>query len=97
MQMKITAKEVAHVADLARLSLDDAAIEKFVGQISEILEYVERLQQVDTTGVAGTAHALNLKNAFRDDVVHEHLGPDRSLANAPEQEDGSFVVPRIIE
>jgi len=94
--MKITKEEVQHVANLARLDLDDAAMERFAGQIGNILEYVDNLKQVDTQGVPPTSHAISQTNAFREDEVVEHLDRDLSLANAPEKEDGTFLVPRVI-
>ena len=94
--MKITKKDVVHVADLARLELSDDAIDKFAGQIGEILEHVDSLRRVDTQGVAATSHAISLVNAFRDDDVSEPADRDLFMANAPESEDGSFVVPKII-
>jgi aspartyl-tRNA(Asn)/glutamyl-tRNA(Gln) amidotransferase subunit C len=95
--MKITKEEVLHVADLARLDLDEAAIEKFAGQIGEILDYVDKLNEVDTQNVKPTSHAISLTNAFREDEPQKHLDREQALANAPEKEDGSFVVPKIIE
>jgi len=94
--MKITHEEVRYVADLARLDLDESAVEKFAGQIDEILAYIDKLNEVDTEGVDPTSHAIFLTNAFREDEPAAHLQRDRALANAPEQEDGCFVVPKII-
>jgi len=94
--MKITKDEVAHVAKLARLELDQAATERFAEQIGDILSYVDKLNQVDTDGVAPTSHAIFLTNAFRDDERIKHLDPDRALNNAPEKEDGDFMVPKIV-
>ena len=94
--MKITKEEVEHVANLARLELEDDAIERFAGQIGDILAYVDKLEKVDTKGVAPTSHAISLTNAFREDEVIEHLARDRSLANAPEKDDDSFIVPKVI-
>ena len=94
--MKITKDEILHVADLARLDLDEAAIETFAEQIGKILEYVDALNEVDTTGVRATSHAIFLTNAFRDDEHKEHLERDLALANAPEKEEGSFVVPKVV-
>ncbi|MFC1885765.1 Asp-tRNA(Asn)/Glu-tRNA(Gln) amidotransferase subunit GatC [Thermodesulfobacteriota bacterium] len=94
--MKISKQEVMHVADLARLDLDEDAIDKFARQIGVILEYVETLSKVDTTGVRPTSHAIFLSNAFRKDTEDIHLLSDAALSNAPEKENGSFVVPRII-
>jgi len=95
--MKITKQEVEHVAHLARLELAEDAIERFAGQIGDILAYVDKLKQVDTEGVAPTSHAISLTNAFREDEVSDQLDRDRSLANAPEKEDGTFLVPRVIK
>jgi aspartyl-tRNA(Asn)/glutamyl-tRNA(Gln) amidotransferase subunit C len=94
--MKISKEEVLYVAHLARLDLDAESIEKFAGQIDEILGYIEKLNQVDTAGIKPTSHAIFLTNAFREDKQREHLDRDRVLANAPEREDGCFVVPKIV-
>jgi aspartyl-tRNA(Asn)/glutamyl-tRNA(Gln) amidotransferase subunit C len=95
--MKITKEEVLHVAKLARLELSKEAIVTFAGQIDKILAHVDSLQKVDTRGVVPTSHAISLTNAFREDEVRAPLERDLSLANAPEKEDGSFIVPKIIE
>jgi aspartyl-tRNA(Asn)/glutamyl-tRNA(Gln) amidotransferase subunit C len=95
--MKIDKDGVIHVANLARLNLDEAAIEKFAGQIGTILEYVDTLDRVDTEGVTPTSHAISLTNAFREDTVSEYFDRDAALANAPEDEDGNFLVPKVIE
>jgi len=94
--MKISKDEVLKVAQLARLDLEAAAIESFAEQISTILDYVDTLKHVDTEGVPGTSHAISLTNAFREDEPKEHLARDRALENAPEKEDGTFTVPRVI-
>jgi aspartyl-tRNA(Asn)/glutamyl-tRNA(Gln) amidotransferase subunit C len=94
--MKITKDEVLYVADLARLELDDTAIEKYADQIDTILEYVDQLKAVDTEGVRPTSHAIFLTNAFREDEEQTHLDRDKALANAPEKEEGNFVVPKVV-
>jgi len=95
--MKITADEVLHVAELARLKIDPADLERFAGQLGGILEYMESLKGIDTAGVVPTAHAVFTKNAFRPDDEQASLDRSEALANAPETEDGFFVVPKIIE
>ena len=65
--MKITKEDVVHVANLARLELSEESIDKFAGQIGEILDYVDSLKRVDTQGVPATSHAISLTNAFRED------------------------------
>ncbi|MBT8351318.1 MAG: Asp-tRNA(Asn)/Glu-tRNA(Gln) amidotransferase subunit GatC, partial [Deltaproteobacteria bacterium] len=88
--MKISKQEVLHVADLARLELDEESIDRFAGQIGEILEYVDTLNKIDTKGITPTSHAIFLSNAFRNDEERQHLDTDVALANAPEKEDGGF-------
>jgi aspartyl-tRNA(Asn)/glutamyl-tRNA(Gln) amidotransferase subunit C len=94
--MKITKEEVLYVTHLARLDLDAESIEKFAGQIDEILGYIEKLNQVDTRNIKPTSHAIFLTNAFREDQEREHIARELALANAPEKEDGSFVVPKVV-
>ena len=94
--MKITEAEVLYVARLARLDLDQVSIERFADQIGNILEYVDALKKVPTEGVSTTSHAINLTNVLREDAPAAHLDRDRATQNAPEEEDGSFVVPKVI-
>lgn len=94
--MKISKAEVLHVAKLARLDIAEADVDRFADQIGTILDYVDKLKMVDTTGVAATSHATALTNAFREDQPREHLNQDTALANAPEKDDGAFVVPKVI-
>lgn len=94
--MKITPKEVEHVARLARLDVSPAEREELTRQMNRILQYMEKLNELDTTGVPPTAHVIDLENAFRNDVVERSLPRDASLENAPESNGAEFVVPRII-
>ncbi len=94
--MKMTKEEVLYVARLARLDLDAESIDKFAAQIDEILGYIEKLNQVDTEGIKATSHAISLTNVFRDDEQRPHLDREKVLANAPEKEEGQFVVPKIV-
>ncbi|MFA7383580.1 MAG: Asp-tRNA(Asn)/Glu-tRNA(Gln) amidotransferase subunit GatC [Desulfurivibrionaceae bacterium] len=94
--MKITPEEVRHVARLARLSLSEAEVEKTTLQLDGILSYVEKLGELDTTGVLPTTHALAIHNAFRTDEVHQSLPQQEALANGPAQNGEAFVVPRVI-
>ncbi len=94
--MNISAEQVRHVAQLARLTIDAAEVESVARQLADILAYVETLNEVDTRGVVPTAHATPLTNAFREDRAQPHIGVDRALANAPAREQGCFVVPKVI-
>jgi aspartyl-tRNA(Asn)/glutamyl-tRNA(Gln) amidotransferase subunit C len=95
--MKISRQEVEHVAKLARLELSDGEQEKLTEQLSGILTYVEKLNELDTSGVEPTAHVLDIKNVMRDDVAAPSLSQERALANAPEKAAGHYKVPKIIE
>ena len=95
--MKIDKREVEHVAHLARLDFSEEEKERFTSQLNNILMYMEKLNQVDTSGVEPMSHAIALVNAFRDDKVEESLTHSLSLANAPEARGDCFSVPKVIE
>ena len=95
--MKITKKDVEHVAKLARLRLTEEEKEKFGKQLSEILEYVEKLNELDTEKVKPASHVVPLKNVMREDEVKPSLSVEEALANAPAREGKYFKVPKIIE
>ena len=95
--MKITRKDVENVALLSRLELGESDIVKFTGQLNAILDYVDMLDKVNTEGVQPTAHVLPLQNVMRADEVKPSLPREEALANAPEQEDGYFKVPKVME
>jgi aspartyl-tRNA(Asn)/glutamyl-tRNA(Gln) amidotransferase subunit C len=95
--LKLSREEVQHIARLARLGVDEADLEKFSEQLSDILENFEILQQVDTTDVPPTSHPVALSNVMRDDLVTPSFTPEDILANAPQEEDGSFRVRAVLE
>jgi len=95
--MRLSPAEVEHVAELARLALSDQEKELFREQLSSILEYVERLQQLDTGAIPLTATVLSLENVLRDDEVQPSLPLADVLANAPDVEADCFRVPVVLE
>jgi aspartyl-tRNA(Asn)/glutamyl-tRNA(Gln) amidotransferase subunit C len=95
--MRITRKEVEHVALLARLNLAEEELETFTGQMDAILAYVDKLNELDTDGIVPTSHAVPMENAFRADEVRPSIGTDNALANAPDRIEGFFRVPKVIE
>jgi aspartyl-tRNA(Asn)/glutamyl-tRNA(Gln) amidotransferase subunit C len=95
--MKITEKEVLYVAELARLELSPDEVDRFTTQLNGILEYMDQLNELDTSAVEPTSHVFPLKNVLREDEVGHSLPLDEVLANAPEHDKGHFVVPKIIE
>ena len=97
MGTKITEAEVRHIGHLARLNPTDEEVQLFSGQLSEILAYVEQLNEVNTGDIQPTAHALPIRNVFREDVPAAGLSPDRALANAPQREGQFFGVPKVLD
>lgn len=95
--MRLTPEEVEHVALLGRLHLSEEERERFTTQLNCILQYFEQLQQIDTTGVVPTSHAVPVTNVFRADAPEPSLTPEEALANAPDQDRDCFRVPRVIE
>ncbi len=89
--------DVRYTAQLARLHLSEEEIAKFQTQISQVLKYVEKLEQVDVTGVEPTAHANAIFNVWRKDEPREWFTQETALANAPRQANGLFIVPKVIE
>lgn len=94
--MKITRDEVRHVAGLARLDLPDDVLDTMAEQLGGILDYMQTLNRVDTDGIVPMAHALSLTTPLRPDERRPHLDREAALANAPERDEESFVVPRVI-
>ena len=95
--MAITRKEVRHVALLFRLGLSEEDIARFQQQLSQILDYFQILQQVDTEGVPPTSHTLPLENVMRDDEARPSYPAEDILANAPLPESGFFRVRAVLE
>lgn len=96
-QLKITRKEVEHVAKLARLALRDEEIDTLTGQLSNILTYVEKLNELDTKNIDPTSHVLPIKNVLREDEVKISLDREKALGNAPDRTEEFFRVPKVIE
>jgi aspartyl-tRNA(Asn)/glutamyl-tRNA(Gln) amidotransferase subunit C len=88
---------VLRVARLARLRLVESEIDDYLQKLSTILEYVEQLKEVSTDGVEPMAHAVELNNVFREDVVVPSLPRELALSNAPKSDGKFFLVPQIID
>ena len=89
--------DVAYVARLARINLTEDEAKIFQKQLDDVLKYVEKLRQVDVTGVDMVAHALSISNVFRDDAPRDWFTAEQALTNAPRQANGLFVVPKVVE
>ena len=97
MAKKIDQAQVQKVAKLSRLELSQEELEEFTDQLSAILDYVEKMNELDTDHVEPLAHCLPVSNVFREDHVKESLGTEKALANAPERDGQFFKVPKILD
>jgi len=97
MEKKIDQSQVRKVAKLSRLELTDSEVKEFTGQLSAILDYVEKMNELDTENVEPLAHCLPVSNVFREDSVKESLGTENTLANAPQRDGEFFKVPKILD
>ncbi|MED1794640.1 MULTISPECIES: Asp-tRNA(Asn)/Glu-tRNA(Gln) amidotransferase subunit GatC [Brevibacillus] len=93
----ITRKEVEHVANLARLQLTEDEAERYTKDLNAILEFAAKLNELDTSNVAPTSHATDVKNVMREDVNRPSLPREEVLKNAPDHEEGQFKVPAVFE
>lgn len=94
---KITEEEVKHVGKLANLSLTEAEVEKFQQQLSEVLDYVEVLNEVDTEGVEPASQVMGLENITRDDIAGSSLSQEEALSEAKNKEKGMFKTKAIFK
>ncbi len=97
MAEQLTLDQVSRVAFLARLELSDAEKTRLTTELNGILSQFERLQELDTDGIAPTSHSMPLQNVFREDEIKPSLPREAAVANAPEKRDGNFIVPQIME
>ena len=88
---------VLRVATLARIRVDDEQVEAIAKQLTRILEYVEILNEVDTTGVEDATHSVGSQDELRQDQPVTSWSPERALANAPNKQDGFIRVPRVLD
>ncbi len=95
--MSLTRNDVSWVAHLARIEMNDATIDQMTEQLGRVLDYMEKLNQLDTTDVEPLSHPGVLSNVLREDEPGVSLSPDEALKNAPDRREGFFRVPRVIE
>ena len=94
--MSITRKEVEHIAHLAKLNLKESEIEEFTGDLNQILEYIDKLNELDTENVKPLSHPVGNTNVFREDTVKKSVERTDALKNAPKADDEFFKVPKVI-
>ena len=96
MSERITRDDVAHVANLARLTLNEEELDMFTGQLAAVLDHAADVEALDLEGLPPTSHPYPLKNVLRPDVVEMTVDRDEVLAAAPQAEDGQFRVPPVL-
>ncbi len=94
--MELSHEEVRRIAELAKLDLTDDEVALYAGQLSPILQYFQRLQEIDTSHIPLTASVLPLKNVFRADAASPSISPAQAIANAPDAMDNQFRVSAIL-
>lgn len=95
--MSISKEEVLHIAKLAKLELSEVQLEKNTKDLSDIVAFAGQLNEIDVEGVTPTAHILDIKNVFREDVIEPSYARDEILKNAPEAQGGCVSVPKVVE
>ncbi|MFE6078518.1 MULTISPECIES: Asp-tRNA(Asn)/Glu-tRNA(Gln) amidotransferase subunit GatC [Paenibacillus] len=95
--MSISNNDVQHVAKLARLNLTAEEEQTLTGQLNAILKYAEKLNELDTENIEPTTHVLHVSNVMREDETKESLSIEQVMRNAPEEEEGQFKVPAVME
>lgn len=92
----VTLDDVRKIAELSHLRFDDAELSKYTEQLNRILQYVDKLNELNTDDVDITYHPIDYPNVFREDELRTCLGVDEALMNAPEKNWQYFVVPKVV-
>lgn len=95
--MSITTNDIEYVAKLARLNLTEEEKIKLTHDMQGIIGFVDKLNELDTTGIQPTDHVLPIHNVFREDEVRPSMDRDKLLQNAPKQKNGAFLVPKVVD
>ncbi|HKQ23299.1 MAG TPA: Asp-tRNA(Asn)/Glu-tRNA(Gln) amidotransferase subunit GatC [Burkholderiales bacterium] len=95
--MALTLSDVKRIAHLARIEVTDAEAGQALGQLNDIFKLIEQLQSVDTTGIEPMSHPLGGSQRLREDRADTPENRDANMMNAPKQQDGFFLVPKVIE
>lgn len=95
--MSIDKQTLEDVANLARIELTPEELKRLSGQLKSILDFIDKLKELDTQNVTPTSHILPINNILREDVQKESLPPEKALENAPQKESNFFGVPKVIE
>jgi aspartyl-tRNA(Asn)/glutamyl-tRNA(Gln) amidotransferase subunit C len=94
--MAVTRKDVEHIAELARLKFEPAELDSYTDQLNEILNYMEKLNELDTESIEPLSHPVEGNNVFREDKAIPSISTEEALKNAPKKDEQFFRVPKII-
>ncbi len=94
--MSINRQDITRIALLARLDFDEHELEKLTEQLSQIVDYVHQLNELDTEGVQPMAHAIELANVFAEDIPQASLDREAALGNAPKRDEECYLVPAVL-
>lgn len=95
--MKVTLNEVERIVSLSMLELDDGQKEAMQKDLSAVINHVQKLNELDTDGVEPTTYISKQQNITREDIPHQQMAREELLKNAPEQQDGCFIVPKVVD
>ncbi|HED06283.1 MAG TPA: Asp-tRNA(Asn)/Glu-tRNA(Gln) amidotransferase subunit GatC [Ignavibacteria bacterium] len=95
--MPVTTNDVEYIAELARLKFNRDEIQDFTKQLNQILEYIEKLNELNTENIEPLSHPSEGSNVFREDIVKESIKREDALRNAPDKDEEYFKVPKVIE
>ncbi len=95
--MALSREDVRHVAELARLDFSEEKEAQMAEEMSQILDYVEKLDELDTSGVPPMSHVLDVTNVYRDDEIESRIDQEQALEPAPDTDGTYFQVPQVIE
>ncbi|MCF6271393.1 MAG: Asp-tRNA(Asn)/Glu-tRNA(Gln) amidotransferase subunit GatC [Melioribacteraceae bacterium] len=95
--MSVTKNDVEHIAKLAKLEIKEDEINEFTSQLNQVLEYVDKLNELDTENVEPLSHPVEGENVFRDDILKNSISTDDALKNSASKTDEYFKVPKVIK
>ena len=95
--MSVTKDEVKYIASLSRLEFNESELEDFTNEFNQILNYIDKLNELDTENIEPLSHPIEKKNVFREDKLVASINRDEAIKNAPDKTDEYFKVPKVIK
>lgn len=95
--MAVSKEDVKHIADLAKLKIEDSELDEYLDHLNKIIEYVDKLNELDTNNIEPLINPVEGSNVFRGDIVKSSVSTEEALKNSPQKDDKYFKVPRVID